>query len=400
MVKQFTLLLCFALSVSGLAQQEPKPIEIKPPSAPEAVYQQVSETSAYREEITTFPSALTTGVPDNDQVPLHLFLPKGATGPTDAVLILHYWGASDLRIERALANELAKRGIASAILELPYHLKRAPAGTKSGELAIRPDPDLLRLTMIQAVYDARRALEILGRRPEISGKSLGIAGISLGAVIATSVYAIEPNVKSAAILLGGVDLAKIIWRSSRVVNQRAELRRLGFTEESLAAVLKDVEPSTYITQRKEGNLFIVGARYDTVVPTESTQNLMDLEPSAKKLWIDTGHYGGIFVQPQLFREVGKYFQSTLEGKPYEPPREILAPTIRLGAIFDSSGQFDVGAGLDIFRPRTVTDVFGTLLVTPRGPKFYFGKGVDRGVSVGVAIGSQRTVLGLLWSIVI
>ena len=161
------------------------------------------------EYLVTFPSAFTSPYEVNNQVPLRILVPDPAKGLVPVVLITHYWGATDLRAERALALDLNNRGIAAAILTLPYHLARTPPGHRSGDLAIQPDPQSLRETMLQSVWDARRALDFLNSRPEFVHDRFGLVGTSLGALVSSLTYALDPRIKYATFVLG-----MSIWRRS------------------------------------------------------------------------------------------------------------------------------------------------------------------------------------------
>lgn len=359
----------------------------------------MGEVSAATEYTISFSSAVTTEHPANDVVPLTVFVPRGE-GPFPVVLILHYWGALDQRVERAMAHELAKRRVASVLMPLPYHLARTPEGFRSGELAIRPDPKKLIATMTQSVLDARRAIDFIVSRPEFAGNDVGLAGTSLGAIIASLLYAVEPRISKAAFVLGGADLAYTLWNSSRVVAERDELRRQGYTEAKLRAELAPIEPLTYLPSRQNGSTFVVGARYDTVIPGASTERLMSALPNPKVLWLDTGHYGGFFVQRRLLGETAEFFAKEFAGEEYFPPARIQAPTIRMGAQFNADTGLDIGAGLDVWKADPKGNVFSTIFITPRGTNLYIGRKVDRAISIGIAIAPSRTSFGVMWSTVL
>lgn len=371
----------------------------QPPPIPFEAWRPIRDDQDVREFAVSFPSAVVSGVESNDVVPLQVFLPASGTGPFPAVLILHYWGARDLRFERSFAGELARRGVASAILTLPYHLTRAPTGTRSGERAIDPDPERLSLTIVQSVQDARRALDFLASRPEIRGDRLGIAGTSLGAIVSSLTYAVEPRLTHATFMLGGVDLAKILWRSSRTVEPREAMRRRGLTEARLREVLAPVEPLNYLSRRTTGREFVVGARYDTVVPAATTERLIAALPSPKVLWLDTGHYGGVFVQRRLQREVARFFGEEMAGGTFVPPKRLVAPTIRLGVQMNTQGA-DIAVGLDVWRFDRRGDGFASLLATPRGPGLFVGWRLERGLSIGATASPKRSSFGLFWSTVL
>ena len=106
-------------------------------------WKEVGDSNRWREYVLSFPSAYVSPEPINNTVPLRIFIPKPREAdepvkPYPVVLILHYWGAKDIKVERSMADQFAQRGIASVILTLPYHLARTPEGFRSGELAIQP----------------------------------------------------------------------------------------------------------------------------------------------------------------------------------------------------------------------------------------------------------------------
>ncbi len=348
----------------------------------------------------SFVSAFTTAYKQNNSVPLDVFLPIQRSGAVPVVVVLHYWGARDLRTERIMARELAQKGIASVIVTLPYHLQRTPPGYSSGQLAIKPDPDHLIATMTQCVLDVRRTVDWISTRPEFDSSRVGISGVSLGALVASYVYAIDPRVGSASLLLGGADLAHILWNSSLVTSDREKLRKLGYDEDTLREKLKPIEPLDVLKERTSGKAFVVGANYDTVIPRIDTEKLINALPSQETLWIDTGHYGGIFVQRRLSRLVADFFSKEFAGLAFQPPKGIYAPTIRIGALANNDDGFQISVGVDMWRAGRSGNLFGSFLVTPTQPTLFMGYRFDDRFSPGVFVTTDRVSFGLFWSIVL
>jgi hypothetical protein len=346
------------------------------------------------------PTAAPSGVRENDTIPVRIFIPVERRGPIPIVVISHYWGAVDLRAEVSLAQELASRNIASAVVTLPYHLQRTPAGVRSGALAIQPDPVALRATTYQAVQDLRRTIDFLSTRSEFDSSKIGIAGTSLGAIVSALTYAVEPRVKNVAFILGGIELANILWSSSRVVVQRDELRAKGFTEEKLQTELASVEPANFLPRDEPGNSFVVVGKFDTVIPKSSSDALIAKMPGIQILSIDTGHYGGIFVQRRLLRETAAFFDAKFTGRTYAPPTRIYAPTIRIGLGVDVPSGFEIGAGLDIWAFDKPRRNLATLFISPRGPRIWLHRQIGSGFSIGLNASEKRVGIGLLWSTVL
>ena len=348
----------------------------------------------------SFPSVFTSAYKINDTVPVVVFLPVQRSGAVPVVVCLHYWGARDLRTERIMARELAYKGIATVIVTLPYHLQRTPPGYSSGQLAVQPDPNQLIATMTQCVLDVRRAVDWIVTRTEFDSNHIGISGVSLGALVASYVYAIEPRIDRAALLLGGVDLAHILWNSSLVMSDRDKLKKLGYDEEKLREKLKPIEPMSVLKERTTGKGFVVGANYDTVIPHEDVLKLIDALPNTETLWIDTGHYGGIFVQRRLSRIVADFFHREFAGLEFKAPKGIYAPTIRIGAQLNSDDGFQISIGLDLWRAGRNGSAFASILVSPTQPSLFAGYRFDDRFAPGVFFTTDRVSFGVIWSIVL
>lgn len=348
--------------------------------------------------MASFPSAVNSPYPENQTVPLRIFVPKSPK-PVPVTLILHYLGAKDLRVELALADELNRRGIAAAILTLPYHIGRTPKGFSSGELAITSKVPEIRSNLIQAVADARRSLDFLESQPAFASGQMAITGTSLGALVSSLVYGLDSRVQRAAFVLGGADLAKILWNSSRVVAQRNSLRSQGYTEGRLRTELADVEPLAFLNG-KNGDALLISAKYDTVIPQAASDALASALPNLHQVSLDTGHYGGIFVQRKILREVATFLQASFNQTPYREPEKLLAPTLRIGVQLSSGTGFNVGVGLDLLKFDREGKTFTSLFATPQGPQLVIGHRLDRGFSLVISTNVKRTGVGILWSSVL
>lgn len=375
-------------------------IRESPPPVSFAPWREVNQTETGTEYLELFPSPLPGIYPSNNTVPLRVFIPANADGPVPVVLVLHYWGATDLRNERDLALELNRNKIAAAVMTLPYHLERTPPGRYSGEIAIEPDPRQMVTTMTQAVMDTRRSIDFLESRSEFDHTRLGLAGTSLGSLVAELTYGVDDRITHVAFVLGGVDLAHIVWSSSLLVRQKDMLIRLGYTEEALRADIKQIEPLQFLPSRRTSPSLVIGGHYDTVIKQQSTEELIATLTNPKVLWLDTGHYGGIFVQRRLMRELARFFTAEFSGKSFTPPQTVYAPTIRLGLKVDTGNGFDIGVGLDLLKFDKRGDTFMTLFVTPRGPEIYIGRDVSQGFSVGVIGSTHNSGAALMWSAVL
>jgi len=350
--------------------------------------------------LVRFASAIRSNVPENNTVEAEIWTPRDAPRPVPIVVLLHYWGASDFVVEERFAKDLNSRGIAAVMMALPYHMRRSPSDVASGALAIRADTEHLREGLTQAVFDVKRLVDYLSTKSEFDLNRLGISGISLGGIVASLVYNVDSRFRCAAIVLGGGDIAHIIWNSSFTVDIRAEFRKKGYTEDRLREELRAVEPLEYVAPQRGGDVLVIGAKYDEVIPEESTQKLVDAYANSHVVWLTTGHFGGALVERKLFRTATGFFESEFFEKTFEIPSMISAPTVRLGVVVVPGYELTIAAGMDVWRPKRLRNVVVNGWITPEGPLLWANLELERGLGVGFALTKDRFTFGIGWSVVL
>lgn len=363
-------------------------------------WREVRSGEAADEFEVQFPSAVRTQHAENNVVHVTSLLPSDRLAPVPAVILLHYWGATDLKLETRVAAQLNRRGIAAVLMALPYHLRRTPRGFQSGELAIQPDAGLLVGTMAQATLDVRRTVDWVRSRPEFRGDQIGIAGVSLGAIVAALAAGVEPRLIGACFVLGGADVGGLLWNSSLSAGKREVMRRNGYTEERLRTELASVEPSHYLALHRPGASLVIGARFDTVVPASSTRALIAALGDPVVQWLETGHYGGVLAERAISRTVGEFFSARFSNRPVREIGSVRAPTLRVGALASGSSALEMLAGIDLWRSNARSDYFASALIGPRGPRLFGGAKVSGGLSIGTAVGPKPPTWGVFWSIVL
>ena len=137
-----------------------------------------------------------------------------------------------------------------------------------------------------------------------------------------------------------------------------------------------------------------------MVPPECTDALIQALPQSKILSIDSGHYGGVFIQEKLLREVANFFEAVMGEKDYTPPAKIVTPTVRVGVTFEMPSHFDIAAGFDLIKFDKKGKSYATILLTPKNPVLWVGTDVSTGFNLGVGISNRRVGFGLFWSIVL
>ncbi len=111
----------------------------------------------------------------------------------------------------SIADFCAKRGIAVMTPSLPYHHKRTEdAPLISGQQLIIGSPDAVRDNLRRAVVDTRRAVDWLAARHDIDQDAVSIAGVSLGGIVASLAFKVEPRFANGVFVVGGSGVGGIL----------------------------------------------------------------------------------------------------------------------------------------------------------------------------------------------
>lgn len=340
--------------------------------------------------------------PQNQTVYAEVFIPKQAEAQIPAVIILHSWGVQKPDIELSLARSLTRRGFVTAVMTLPYHIQRTPGGYLSGELMIVPDAGHMRDTMRQAALDVRRLVDWLQAQPQIAQDKVGIVGISLGAIISALVLGVEPRLKAGVLVLGGANLAHVLWRSPLTMNVRSELRSKGIGYEQLRREMESVEPLTSLRGQYGERVLMINGRYDMVIPREDALALRNALGQGPILWLNTGHYGPALVRSALFDIVGRFLSAKLQDtpEPFSLPGTLHEPTIRIGLLYSGVWGARVSAAVDVWRWEREGRAGVALQVSPRNISVLMGLRPLSPLHVGVELSSRAPSAYVLFHFVL
>lgn len=227
----------------------------------------------------------------------HLLVPPGA-GPHPALVVFPILAGSHV-ISEALAKGLVRRGYAVLRLE-----RRAfPFGKST-------DPAELAHEMAGAVRGGRRALDWLLTRPDVDPERVGVAGISMGGMLACLMHASDPRSRAAFVGLAGGGLGELLYdtREKPVRRFRDRLiaaRGLADRDAFLAWIepfVRDLDPLRYAGRIEPQTVFMASGRFDHVVPPARGNALWHALGEPIRLVVPTGHYEAI---PFLWHVIGR-----------------------------------------------------------------------------------------------
>jgi dienelactone hydrolase len=207
-----------------------------------------------------------------------------ALRPVPAAVVVHHLGG--YKPEERLAEKLAQNGVAAISIMLPNYGKRQERGTSQG--FISSDPFGAFKHFQQAVKDVIRASDFLRSRREVDSSRVGVVGISLGAIVSSIAKGVDPRLRQTVLILGGGDLLGLVTSLGPV---KAFMGDTSAITRALRPIVVPIDPTTFASRVNPGEVLMVNALQDQIVPRSSTDQLHDAFGAPKIHWFDCDHNG-------------------------------------------------------------------------------------------------------------
>lgn len=279
-------------------------------------WERVRGGPGWSEERLAFPSPFRSQIPENNQVRVRVYLPTGLSDPPMLIVLHGVWRPNQL-VENRLGRDLARLGIGTAIMTLPYHWERSPRGVPSGAYFLSPNALLTAEAYRQGLLDVRALAAILRHRH----RRVGIFGISLGGVMAHVAMALEPFQVGIS-LLAGANCAGIVWEGSLTRHLREALVRSGIRLAELTRLWASGNPIHYARAVKTNRILMINGLYDGVVPRRFTLELWEALGRPSIRWYPTGHSNIYLFWHSLVRQISDFVGGPVppDGRPTRPSR--------------------------------------------------------------------------------
>jgi dienelactone hydrolase len=262
----------------------------------------------YRMKHISFASAHPSGQPNNDIVHgYYLYREGNEQGPT--LFYLHGWMAYSMALWlRPPLGWAEPLGLNVFFLEQPYHMRRCPPGTQSGQLSLNGDLLMGMVTIQQSVSDVRSALYWLQQKQGV--KQVGLLGRSMGGLVAATTLAAEPGFDCAILDIPAVSPHSAIWRSSYTRLVRAELEQQGFDEEETAEFFEVVRPGRFRPAIDPERILLIEATADRACFPDETERFAQ-EWGVNLVRVPFGHMSIMFSR-QAKRSAMSFLQKWLD----------------------------------------------------------------------------------------
>jgi dienelactone hydrolase len=187
------------------------------------------------------------------------------------------------------------------------------------------DPFEVLVTAEEAVEsnlrDYGRVLDWVEQEPEIDSSRVGLFGVSLGAMDAVMLAAVDRRVDALVVAMAGGDLPYLMLntRYRRVVRTVEELAdRDGTSREALSARLDaeiDIDPLTLARYVDAERVLMIMTRTDAIIPFEAQKRLRERLGSPEALLLVTGHRPSVIMFPRVRSAAFEFFARQFAFEP-------------------------------------------------------------------------------------
>ena len=225
---------------------------------------------------------------------------------TPVVLLLPVFN-EQLAIPRFFARYFANQGFAAVVAVRgrdPLAALVAPAATVQGNL-----------------QDYRRVLDWIENEPELDASRIGLFGVSLGAMDAVMLTALDRRVHSLVIAMAGGDLSYLLANTNyrRVVRTIDDMAASQGTSRAEVGAKLDAEikldPLALAPYIDTERVLMVITRTDAIIPFEAQQQLRTGLGSPETLYLVTGHRTSVLFFPKVRNAAFEFFARHFAAPP-------------------------------------------------------------------------------------
>jgi hypothetical protein len=312
-----------ALSVKNLSTPNPfRPLPGKPPwwlaSVPDDFYAIPAAAPRLRFHASwpglmrtrarfTFPSFDESPYPVNNLVHgLASLAPRGTSRA--ALILVHGHRMRSLAMLEWFAIPAARLGLDIYYLTLPYHMRRAPAGTWSGQLSLNSSVEGSLLAFRQGVMDVRALISwIMQER----GTPVGLAGMSLGAYTCCMTAVVDERPQALVSILGGGSLAQIHWDGYQMGRPKEQLLAGGVTGARLEQYWQILGPGYWQPKLPKERILMLAGKYDPIVTPGNVKKLWRAWDQPAIRWYPCGHGTIALYYREGVREIMHFLRNSL-----------------------------------------------------------------------------------------
>ena len=226
-----------------------------------------------------------------------------------ALVLVHGYMMNSFAPLRLFAEPLARQGIDIYYLALPYHMERRPLGTWSGQYGLSSDVLRTINSFRQGVMDVRWLLSWIQRERE---QPVFLTGLSLGAYTCCMAAVVDDRPAGLISLLGGADLAEIIFAGNSFQLIRKDLLQHGIDLHALKKYWAGISPGNFQTKLTQKKILMVAGEHDPIITPDNSRALWQAWGEPEITWLPCGHASLSFYARTVGELVEKFVNRQLE----------------------------------------------------------------------------------------
>jgi pimeloyl-ACP methyl ester carboxylesterase len=242
-----------------------------------------------RTQFLEFTSAVDSPHPVNNQVRCRLY--PAERHSKKAVVLLPHWNSKPHSYV-VLCKVLAKLGISTLRLSLPYHDSRLPSETERSDYAVSSNIGRTIDATRQAIIDTRSCFDWLEQQ---GYEKFGVVGTSLGSCYAFLASAHDKRIRVNVFNHASTDFADVVWTGQSTRHVKAGIEPV-MDLERLRKIWAAISPRHYYDKFRDMDkrMLVIYADYDlTFLPEYSRQVVAGLKESGIDYLVKVlpcGHY--------------------------------------------------------------------------------------------------------------
>ena len=281
------------------------------------------------------PSAVNSGYPKNDEIHFTFYPAQNVKASVNgqkapAAILLHLLGGG-IEVSTRFAKYLSARGINAVVMQLPYHYDRS-VDKAPVKFYVSSDAKVLAASFNQAASDCSTIADWLQTQPEVDPDKLGIAGVSLGAIVTHLAMGRDARLNNGVAIVGGGDI-KEIAHLSRLAKLFLQVKQTVNPDDISEAETRAADPLYYAKQNQPRRVLMIQAARDEIIPRQSSTELWEALGKPPIQWLDIGHYGLFLGVTSAEKATYTYLTNNWNGTPDAPIPKVYAPTIKGGLLF-------------------------------------------------------------------
>jgi len=158
-------------------------------------------------------------------------------------------------------------------------------------------------------------MKTLEKEGLVQADNFGIVGISMGAIEGTVLCAKNSKIKSAVLIFGGQDIARILTEAQEPFLRKLRnkiIENCKISKEEFYEIAKksfaEVEPAIFAKKWRKDEILLFEAIWDDTIPRESAEGLYESGGKPKRILVYGGHITSVFYYHYIMEETEKHLK--------------------------------------------------------------------------------------------